>query len=415
MPENTTLVGDANGQDPDGDPVTFSIEGGADAALFTVDADTGVVSFINAPDFETPLDSDGDNDYEITLRISDGSLSQDRNVIVRVTDQGEGGNNAPFFTNVEEGEQVTVPENTTLVGDANGVDPDGDPVTFSIQGGDDAALFTVDANTGVVSFINAPDFENPGDADGDNVYQITLRIADNNGGFQDRNVTVRVTDQGEGGNNAPVFTNVEEGEIVTVPETTTFVGDANGIDPDGDPVTFSIQGGADSALFTIDANTGFLSFINAPDFENPGDADGDNDYQITLRISDGNGGFQDRNVTIRVFNVNEGGTVNTAPFFTNVTQGEVVWFLENTTFVGDADAFDFNGDNLTFSIVGGADAAFFTINAQNGRVSFINAPDFENPLDANGDNFYELTLRVSDGTLFQDRTVLINVEDMAGA
>ena len=35
-------------------------------------------------------------------------------------------------------------------------------------------------------------------------------------------------------------------------------------------LTYSIVGGADAALFTIDAATGALSFIAAPDFEAPG-------------------------------------------------------------------------------------------------------------------------------------------------
>ncbi len=415
VPENTTLVGDADGTDPDGDAVTYSIVGGADGALFTVDTQTGVVSFINAPDFENPGDADGDNNYEVRLRISDGTLSQDRNFVVRVTDQtNEGGfNQAPYFTNVEEGEIVTVPENTTLVGDADGTDPDGDTVTYTISGGADAALFTVDPQTGVVSFINAPDFENPGDADGNNDYQITLRISDGSLS-QDRNVTVRVTDRndGGGGNNAPTFTNVEQNEVVTVPENTTLVGDADGTDPDGDAVTYSISGGADAALFTVNAQTGVVSFINAPDFENPGDADGNNDYQITLRISDGSLS-QDRDVTVRVTDRNEGGGGgNRAPFFLNVQQHEVVWFRENELFVGDADAFDPDGDTLTYSIVGGADAGFFVIDQQSGRLFFRNAPDFENPLDANRDNFYQVTLRVSDGQKFQDRTVFIAVEDV---
>ncbi|MEZ6128589.1 MAG: cadherin domain-containing protein [Planctomycetaceae bacterium] len=412
VPENTTLVGDANGVDPDGDAVTYSIVGGADAALFTVDSATGVVSFINAPDFENPGDADGNNNYQITLRISDGSLSQDRNVTVKVTNVNDGGtgNRAPFFTNVEEGEIVTVPENTTLVGDANGIDPDGDAVTYSIVGGADAALFTVDPATGVVSFINAPDFENPGDADGNNNYQITLRISDGSLS-QDRNVTVKVTNVNDGGtgNRAPFFTNVEEGEIVTVPENTTLVGDANGVDPDGDAVTYSIVGGADAALFTVDPATGVVSFINAPDFENPGDADGNNNYQITLRISDGSLS-QDRNVTVRVTNVNDGGTGNNqAPFFTNVSQGEYVNVLSGTTLVGDANGVDPNGDPVTYSISGGADAAFFTINPTTGVLSFINAPDVNNPLDAGGNNLYDVRLRISDGSLFQDRDVVVCV------
>lgn len=50
--------------------VDYLLEG-ADAALFQVDAD-GVVTFISAPDYETPLDADGDNIYEVTLvRVTD--------------------------------------------------------------------------------------------------------------------------------------------------------------------------------------------------------------------------------------------------------------------------------------------------------------------------------------------------------
>ena len=415
VPENTTFVSDANGTDPDGDDVTFSIEGGADAALFQIDPSTGVVSFINAPDYENPLDSDGDNDYDIVLRISDGSLVEDRNVVVRVTDVAEGStNNAPAFTNVTEGENINVAENTTFVGDANGVDPDGDDVTFSIVGGDDSGLFSIDPSTGVVTFITAPDFEAPSDANGDNVFSLTLRISDGTL-FQDRDITVTVSDVDEGGNNAPAFSNVSEGEIVTVPENTTFVGDANGSDPDGDSVTFSIAGGADAALFQVDPTTGVVTFINAPDFEAPLDADGDNDYDIVLRISDGSL-FEDRNVVVRVTDVGgDTAPANNAPAFTNVEENEEVTVVEGNTFVGDANGSDPDGDSVTFSIVGGVDASFFSIDAVTGVVTFNDAPDFETPLDADGDNIYSLTLRVSDGSLFQDRDVTVRVLSSSGS
>ncbi|MEP3477645.1 MAG: hypothetical protein ABJZ55_00210, partial [Fuerstiella sp.] len=262
----------------------------------------------------------------------------------------------------------------------------------------------------------APDFEAPLDANGDNDYNIVLRISDGSL-FQDRNVVVRVTDVGgeTGGNNAPFFTNVEQNEQVTVVEGNTFVGDASGSDPDGDSVTFSIVGGVDASFFSIDAATGVVTFNNAPDFETPLDADGNNIYSLTLRVSDGSL-FQDRDVTVRVLNSGDGGTgSNSAPFFTNVSQNEVVWQNENVLFVGDANASDADGDALTFSISGGADSSFFQINAQTGQLFFINAPDFESPLDADGDNQYVVVLRVSDGTAFEDRTVIVNVENLTGA
>ena len=52
-------------------------------------------------------------------------------------------------------------------------------------------------------------------------------------------------------------------------------------------LAWRIAGGADAARFTIDAATGALRFVAAPDFEQPGDADGDNVYQLTVEVGDG--------------------------------------------------------------------------------------------------------------------------------
>ncbi|MEZ6123843.1 MAG: cadherin repeat domain-containing protein [Planctomycetaceae bacterium] len=84
-----TFVGDANASDPNGDPLTYSISGGADANLFVVNAQTGVVSFINAPTYV----SGGDNSYQLILRVSDGTLYQDRVVNVEVVANNGGGGN----------------------------------------------------------------------------------------------------------------------------------------------------------------------------------------------------------------------------------------------------------------------------------------------------------------------------------
>ena len=68
-------------------------------------------------------------------------------------------------------------ENQTLAYTAVATDGDGDDLTYSLSG-TDAALFTIDPNTGEVRFIAAPDFEDPGDIGGDNVYDITVTASD---------------------------------------------------------------------------------------------------------------------------------------------------------------------------------------------------------------------------------------------
>ena len=56
------------------------------------------------------------------------------------------------------------------------------------------------------------------------------------------------------------------------------------IDPDKRPrpITYSIAGGADAALFAIDRATGALTFLTAPDFEAPADAGGNNVYDLVV-------------------------------------------------------------------------------------------------------------------------------------
>jgi peptidoglycan/xylan/chitin deacetylase (PgdA/CDA1 family) len=54
----------------------------------------------------------------------------------------------------------------------------------------------------------------------------------------------------------------------------------------GRTATWSI-GGSDAARFKIDPATGALSFRQAPDTTHPGDADGHNDYDLSVQVSDG--------------------------------------------------------------------------------------------------------------------------------
>lgn len=87
--ENTTAVAaGVSATDAEGDTVLYNLSG-ADAALFTIDADTGEIAFAAAPDYETPLDADGDNAYELTVEASDGLDSSTTDITVTVTDVDE--------------------------------------------------------------------------------------------------------------------------------------------------------------------------------------------------------------------------------------------------------------------------------------------------------------------------------------
>ena len=80
----------ATGNDPDArTALSFSL-GGLDAGLFHINAASGAVSFKNSPNFEAPSDSGANNQYDITVTASDGSLSGDpQAVTITVTDAVE--------------------------------------------------------------------------------------------------------------------------------------------------------------------------------------------------------------------------------------------------------------------------------------------------------------------------------------
>lgn len=88
--ENVTRVTTvaATGQVP-GAALAYTIAGGADASLFTIDRKTGVLSFANAPDFESPNDAGRNNVYEVNVRVSDSYQTDEQAVVVRVFDINE--------------------------------------------------------------------------------------------------------------------------------------------------------------------------------------------------------------------------------------------------------------------------------------------------------------------------------------
>ncbi len=84
---------------------------------------------------------------------------------------------------------------------------------------------------------------------------------------------------------------------------------------------------------------------------------------------------------------------------------------ENTRFVTDVEtsgavSTEANG-RLRYSIVGGADAHLFEIDARNGQLFFKQAPDFENPRDAiSRDSIYDVKIQVKDAAGYTDSQLL---------
>jgi len=90
--ENQTTVLTVTATDLENDTVTFSLTGGADQALFSIDANSGALTFQNAPDFETPLDANTDNEYIVEVTATDdgtGNLTDTQTITVTITNIGD--------------------------------------------------------------------------------------------------------------------------------------------------------------------------------------------------------------------------------------------------------------------------------------------------------------------------------------
>ena len=194
-------------------------------------------------------------------------------------------------------------------------------------GGADASLFTINASTGVLTFVAAPNFEAPGDSGGNNVYDVTVQVSDGNGGSDTQAIAVTVTNVNE----APAISSNGGGPTaaVSAAENQAAVTTVTSTDVDGGAPTYSIAGGADASLFAINAITGALTFVTPPNFEAPGDAGANNVFDVTVRVTDGNGGTTTQAIAVAVTNANDApagslaiiGTVTTGQTLTAVSSG----------------------------------------------------------------------------------------------
>ncbi len=277
--------------DPDGltDGTYFTVTTPASNGTAAIDPATGAWTF-------TPTDPNWFGTDSFTVTVTDdqgGTTTQVISVTLANVNDGPVANDDSFTT--LEDTPISATLGTGVL--ANDTDVDGDSLTVN-------TIPIMDVSNGALVLNTDGSFTYTPNIGWSGTDTFTYQITDGNGGSAQATVTLTVVSV----NDSPVFTSHGGGATagVSVAENLTNVAAMTAMDPDGDPLTYSIVGGEDAARFTVDATTGALRFMSAPDFEHPTDVGGDNVYEVQVQVSDGRGGATLQTLTVSVTDVAEG-------------------------------------------------------------------------------------------------------------
>ena len=197
------------------------------------------------------IDREAADRYTVVVRAqsSDGSTA-DRSVTIEVGDLNEW---VPRFTSLggAAAAQLAQAENLSdvLVLTATDADRTAPALRYAVAGGEDAALFDVDAASGQLRFRSPPDRETPGDANRDGVYVVQVTASDGVlTGVQTLSIAV---------------SNVNEAPDVVVSDLALLQGDlvnlqgrwlaAHDVDTPDAELVFTVQGVEHGHFATVDA------------------------------------------------------------------------------------------------------------------------------------------------------------------
>jgi hypothetical protein len=89
---------------------------------------------------------------------------------------------------------IQVAENNVSVAQVKAQDIPGSKLIYRLQDGEDMNKFTLDENTGLISFKELPDWEQPQDVDSNNNYMVLWQVLSSTGEARSQFLVIQVTD-----------------------------------------------------------------------------------------------------------------------------------------------------------------------------------------------------------------------------
>ncbi len=361
---NGTLVGiTANAFDSDAttNTVTYLLDDSA-GGRFTIDANTGVVTVANS----SLLNYESATSHSITVRANsvDGSSST-QTFTITLTDVNEFATSAVTDSNAAAdsvAENASIGTTVGITGYATDLDGTA-TITYSLDNSA-GGLFTIDANSGVVTVAGAIDRETAAS------YNIVIRATSSDTSFSTQSFTIAVSDVDEFNVGSVSDTNASANSVVENATIGTIVGitaSASDGDATNSGITYSLQNN-DGGRFTIDANTGVVTVAGAINRETDGAS-----RSITVRALSQDGSFTDQVFSISIVDANEFAV--STPTDTNASANSIAENSVNGTLVGiTANAFDSDATTNTVTyLLDDSAGGRFTIDANTGVVTVANS------------------------------------------
>ena len=286
---NGTEIGSVDADDPEDDPLTYTLVSGNTGSAFALNTGTGEITVND----ETQLDYETTPTFTLGISVSDGVNTA---VSVTVTINLQNRNEPPMVNDTT----LNINENSgngTVVGTATASDPDtddGGALTFTILSGNTGGAFAIanDGNNNArITVANSTQL----DYETTQSYTLNIRASDPDGLENTATVTINI-------NNLFDVTPVVNNATFSVAQSSAngvVVGTVAATDPElayGDALTFSIIGGNTGTVFAINSSSGQ---ITVPDTSKL-DAEGMPTFNLTVRVIDRGGEIDTAAITINV-------------------------------------------------------------------------------------------------------------------
>ena len=343
----------------------------------------------------TAEDTLDENDETFTVALSSPSsnatLATDATTATgTIVDNDVAPNAAPSFTSSDT---FTPAENQTAAGTVRAEDSDGDAVTgYALSGGADQALFAIDKANGALTFLTAPNYEDPQDANTDNAYVVVVQATSGTGDREQtgtQTITVTVMDEDTEAPDVPGAPSVSAASVTSLSVTWPAP------DNDGPEITdydYRHRTTLPQGTWVVVMNTTITARSTTIESLQENTS---YDVQVRATNDEGTSDWSDSGSGVT--------DANAAPSFTS---SDTFTPAENQTAVGTVAASDDDmDDDITgYALSGGADRALFAIDKANGALTFLTAPNYEAPQDADTDNAYLVTVQATSGTGDREQT-----------